>query len=128
MVIVQGIRGGAWTDVVTGGLDMIAAVAGMIGPAGAMLSTVLGIASMMFGMFGGATGTLIDVSWYLVDVFMHNVEKWRKILLKFYGVKTERFLKYIWPFLKILNEKVKMFKFLRRSSVLDFMIWKIFLY
>ena len=56
MVIVQGIRGGAWTDVVTGGLDMIAAVAGMIGPAGAMLSTVLGIASMMFGMFGGATG------------------------------------------------------------------------
>ena len=56
MVIVQGIRGGVWTDVVTGGLDMIAAVAGMIGPAGAMLSTVLGIASMMFGMFGGATG------------------------------------------------------------------------
>ena len=29
---------------------------------------------------------------------MHSFEKWRNMLLKFCGVNTTRFLKYVWPF------------------------------
>ena len=38
---------------------------------------------------------------------MHNVVKWPNILLKFYGVNTARFLKYVWPFYNIMHEKIK---------------------
>ena len=41
-----------------------------------------------------------------VNPFIHNVEKWPNILLKSFLVNTARFLKYIWPFFNIMNERV----------------------
>ena len=38
---------------------------------------------------------------------MHNVVKWPNILLKYCGVNTARFLKYVWPFYNIMHERVK---------------------
>ena len=39
--------------------------------------------------------------------FMHNVVKWPNMLLKFCGVHTTRFLKYVWPFYNnIMHERV----------------------
>ena len=46
----------------------------------------------------------MEVQW--VDPFMHNVVKWPNILLKSSGVNTARFLKYVWPFYKIMYERV----------------------
>ena len=42
-----------------------------------------------------------------VNPFMHNVVKWRKIILKSCGVHTARFLKYVWPLYNIMHESVK---------------------
>ena len=42
-----------------------------------------------------------------VNFFMHIVEKWPKIFLKSCGVHTAGFLKYVWPFLNIIYERVK---------------------
>ena len=38
---------------------------------------------------------------------MHNVLKWPDILLKSCGVHTARFLKYVWLFYNIMDERVK---------------------
>ena len=38
---------------------------------------------------------------------MHNVVKWPNILQKSCGVYTARFLKYVWPFYKIMDERVR---------------------
>ena len=35
-----------------------------------------------------------------------HVEKWPNILLKFCGVKMTKFLKYVWPLVNIMHEKV----------------------
>ena len=37
---------------------------------------------------------------------MQNVEKWSNILSKYCGVNSVRFLKYVWPFLSIMHERV----------------------
>ena len=37
------------------------------------------------------------------DLFMYNYEKWPNVLLKFCGVHTTRFLKYVWPFFGSAN-------------------------
>ena len=42
-----------------------------------------------------------------INPFMHNVVKWPNILKKSYDVNTARFLKYVWPFLNIMHERVK---------------------
>ena len=42
----------------------------------------------------------------LFNPFMHNVVKWPKILLKYCGVHTARFLKYVWPFYNIMHKRV----------------------
>ena len=41
-----------------------------------------------------------------LNLFMHNVVKWPNIILKYCGVNTERFLKYVWPFYNIMHERV----------------------
>ena len=48
--------------------------------------------------------------------FNHNVEKRSNILLKSSGVSTVRFLKYVQPFFKIVNERVKY----KKDKILDF--------
>ena len=48
----------------------------------------------------------IDWKYYL---FMQNVEKRQNIVLwKSYGVNTARFLKYAWPYFKIMHERVNL--------------------
>ena len=42
----------------------------------------------------------------LINLFMHDVEKWPNILLKS-GSVNARFLKYVWSFFNIVQEKVK---------------------
>ena len=37
---------------------------------------------------------------------MHIVEKWSNMLETFCGVNAARFVKYIWPFINIIHEKV----------------------
>ena len=49
---------------------------------------------------GDRTFTLLTLS-----TFIRNVEKWSNILLKSCGVNTARFVKYVWPFFKIIYEK-----------------------
>ena len=36
---------------------------------------------------------------YTIKLFMDSFEKWPKILWKYYGVHSARFLKYVWPFI-----------------------------
>ena len=38
---------------------------------------------------------------------MHNVEKFRNILLRILRYEHSKFLKYIWPFFNIIHEWVK---------------------
>ena len=38
---------------------------------------------------------------------MYDVEKWPNILLKSCSVNAPRFLKYVWSFFNIVQEKVK---------------------
>ena len=38
-----------------------------------------------------------------------SVEKWSNIHLKFCGVNTERFVKYVWPFFNIMHERANRF-------------------
>ena len=40
--------------------------------------------------------------------FMHNIEKWSNILCKSLGVHTIKFLKHIWSFFNIMQERVKL--------------------
>ena len=44
----------------------------------------------------------------IVNSFMHKGQKWLNILEKFYGDLTVRFLKYVWPFFIIMDERVKL--------------------
>ena len=59
----------------------------------------------------------------LFNSLFHNVEKWPNILLKSCGVHTARFLKYVWPFFNIFQQRlwhrcfaVNFAKFLRTLS------------
>ena len=38
------------------------------------------------------------------------LKKWPSILQKSYGVNTARFLKQVWPFFKLLHERVRLIK------------------
>ena len=44
----------------------------------------------------------------IVNSFMHKGQKWLNILETFYGDLTVRFLKYVWPFFIIMDERVKL--------------------
>ena len=46
------------------------------------------------------------IKYFQLNYFMHNVVKWANIFLKSCGVHTARFLKYVWPFYKIMHERV----------------------
>ena len=58
----------------------------------------------LIALFFGLTHTNHDNC--SINPFMHNVVKWPNILLKFCGVHTARFLKYVWPFYNIMHERV----------------------
>ena len=43
----------------------------------------------------------------ILKSLMHNVLKWPNLFLKSCDVTTVRYLKYVWPFFKIMHEMVK---------------------
>ena len=45
-----------------------------------------------------------------INPFMHNFIKWQIILQKYCGVKTARFLKYVWPIYNIMDERIKVWQ------------------
>ena len=51
--------------------------------------------------------TFWNYSFFHINLFMHNAEKWSNILEKSYVVHIARFLKCVWPFFDIMHKKVK---------------------
>ena len=45
---------------------------------------------------------------------MHNVGKGPSILQKSCGIHTAKFLQYIWPFFKVMHERIKDFSRIRK--------------
>ena len=63
------------------------------------------------------TGFLPQVLCFIIfNLFMHDVEKWPTVLLKFCIVHTARFLMYVWPFFNI-HERVKVFDLLLIANI-----------
>ena len=58
-----------------------------------------------------------------INLFMHNVEKWPNILLKFCGVSIARSKKCIWPFFSIMYERVKATKITSIHAVVTLNCW-----
>ena len=53
---VRGVKTGSWSDIVTGGLSIMATIASFMGAAGTGVSNVLMMLSAIFGVFGGSFG------------------------------------------------------------------------
>ena len=49
---------------------------------------------------------------------MQILKNWANILLKACGAHTTRFLKYVWPFFNIINERVKP-KDIKKSNIIN---------
>ena len=50
------------------------------------------------------------------NLFVHNIKKWSNMLQKSCGVHTARFLKYVWPFFKIMDERFMSKNITKRES------------
>ena len=65
--VVDGIESESWVDIVTGSLDIVAAIAMFGGPFGAGASTVLSFISTCIGLFGGTSGKILiyySILWF----------------------------------------------------------------
>ena len=58
--VIDGIESGSWVDIVTGSLDIVAAIAMFGGPYGLVASTVLSFISTCIGLFGGTSGNILN--------------------------------------------------------------------
>ena len=52
---------------------------------------------------------------------MLMLRKWPNLLLKSCRIHTARFLKYVWPFFKIIHERVNIYNLIQKIKGLSFL-------